>query len=152
MRIAGTGLMLVLFALLTGCAASGGGSNTDYDNLPGSGDSMSKGPGLFDGKHYSSSGDGGFLIYSNNPAKKNALVNPNRKQNSKTAAQSAAPSSTAVSSKPPTASQKQEFRQFQDYQQFKKFQRMSKDSPEYQKFREWQDWQQYQQWKNGNSR
>lgn len=141
---------LILAVLLSGCASLGPG-HTDYSDLPGSGDQMAKGPGIF---HAGKDQDykGGYRVFSNEPGKK-ALFNTDANNQAgakatggnQTQAQSASPGNV-----PP--SKQQEFRQFQEYQQFKNFQHMSKESPEYNKFREWQDWKQYQQWKNsGNS-
>lgn len=141
----GTGCTgLLLAALLTGCAGLGPG-HTDYNNLPGSGDQMAKGPGIFDaGKDQNY--NGGYTVFSNEPGKK-ALFNPDA--TNQTGAKATGRNQTQAASAPSEnvpPSQQQQYRQFQQYQQFKNFQHMSKGSPEYQKFREWQEWKQYQQW------
>lgn len=133
------GLALLMMAGLAGCAATH--PVADYSDLPGSGDNMAKGPGLF-AVGQKDDYNGGYTIYSDNPNQK-ALINPNRSSGTQ-AKQAPAPAATASES-----NNYQDFQQFKDYQDFQRFQNMPKDSPEYHKFQEWQQWQRYQQWKAG---
>ncbi|MDA3920745.1 MAG: hypothetical protein PF501_08730 [Salinisphaera sp.] len=149
-RSAGICVGLLVAALLSGCAGVLGPGNSDYSDLPGSGDHMAKGPGVFHAgqdQNY----EGGYRVFSTNPSKK-ALVNSSTQR--QTGSEAMATNSTVPQDKPVgslTPSKKAQFRQFQEYQQFKHFQQMPHNTADYQKFRDWQEWKQYEQWKNSGS-
>lgn len=152
----GAGILLSIPVLLAGCAALSGNQKTDYDNLPGSGDSMAKGPGLFAyGQHHDY--QGGYRLFSDDPTQPALVHPPGQKEPRQTAerednaASGRPPVSTETSaSHEPARKQRAQYRQFEEYQQFKRFQALPKDSPERRKFRAWQDWKQYEQWKQNS--
>lgn len=131
-------------ALTTGCAATLDSKQVDYERLPGSGDRMADGSGLFGGQE-GDGYDGGYTIYSDNPSQP-SLVRTIESLKSPTARAEGTSPSAEYSAKP-TASQEQDYREFQKYQQYKRFKQLPEDSAEYKRFREWREWQQYQQWR-----
>lgn len=149
-RLASSCVGLLVAALLSGCAGVLGPGNTDYSDLPGSGDHMADGPGIFHAGEDQDYKDG-YRVFSTNPSQK-ALVDPTTTGQTGRAAMAAG--GAAAQDKPVgpmTASKQKEFRKFQEYQQYKNFQQMPHNTADYQKFREWQEWKQYELWKNSGS-
>lgn len=151
----GPGVLLSIPVLLAGCASMASHGPTNYDDLPGSGDNMAKGPGLF-AYGQRDSYEGGYRVFSDDPNKP-ALVHPpatNGQQANRSGAAAASSghdtmSANASSGAEPSPQQRSRYQQFEEYQQYQNFQNQPENSPERQKFREWQEWKQYQQWKNG---
>lgn len=149
-------VLLSIPVLLAGCASMASHQPTNYDDLPGSGDNMAKGPGLF-AYGQRDSYQGGYRVFSDDPDKP-ALIHPPGKDGQRQAKRSetatassdrSAASAGASTGSEPSQQQRSQYQQFEEYQQFKNFQSQPENSSERRKFREWQDWKQYQQWKNG---
>ncbi|MFC3105193.1 hypothetical protein [Salinisphaera aquimarina] len=147
MKLFTIGLGIAACSLLAGCASGPDAKPVDYKQLPGSGDQMAQGPGLFkvgDTSDY----DDGVRVYSNEPSK-NALIKSGNGAQAQTAS---TPGTTATAPMAqPTSAQQQDYREFQEYEQYKRFRQMPKDSAEYQRFKDWQEWKQYQQWRNSGN-
>jgi hypothetical protein len=146
MKLPTIGLSLAVCSLVAGCAAGIDSKPVDYKTLPGSGDQMAQGPGLFkvgDGADY----DDGVRVYSNDPTH-DALI---KSSDTKTQNPSNPASTRHTSKEQAAAAQQQDYREFQEFEQYKRFQKMPKDSAEYQRFKDWQEWKRYQQWREGDS-
>lgn len=136
MKVAGIGLALLLAAGLTGCVTH---PVDNYSDLPGSGDHMAKGPGLFAGDQKDSY-DGGYEVYSVDLSKAG-------KKGASSEGASAKDAPTQA-----TSTDKQSFKQFKEFQDYQRFENMPKDSADYREFKKWQQWQQYKQWKAQQSK
>lgn len=158
---------VALVAVLAGCSALGP-VQTNYDDLPGSGEKMARGPGLINAGHYDPDMNA-FLVYSDNPSKK-PLLDRQDVIGHQSAREAPAPSVPATSSNPPTGAETTprptpppaatapthtpadtatpaEYQQFEQFQRYQQFRQLPANAPQKQQFEQWQQWQQYQQWR-----
>src|SRR5699024_8395168 len=116
-----TGTLIALCSALALAGCSGLEiTKPDYDNLPGSGDHMATGPGLFDSgsKNYS---DDGYVIYSNNPDQPALYNNAAKKKAEQEKVEQQKASAENGSGYTPSASEEAQFKQFQEFQAFQHY-------------------------------